>query len=448
MSTQRHHGMSIAAKCFARSIAIASALLFTALANAGVKIEHWIAPSGARVYFVEIRTLPILDVQVDFTAGGTQAPAAKAGLASLTTGLLDAGVDDAGAELNEEQIAGRWVDLGAMVGASAEQDRASISLRTLSSAPEMDGSVALLSKILARPTFPQEVLQREKQRSIAAIRESDTRPAAIASRRFAALMYPHHPYGVLSTAETVASVERADLIAFHRAHYGAKGASVSIVGDVSRQEAEAIAQRLTAALPAGDVPNPVPSVTMPVATVVNIAHPAGQSHIRVGVPAVRRGDVDFFPLMVGNYTLGGGGFASRLVHEIRDNRGLAYSVSSSFSPRKLEGPFEISLQTKRDQSDVALKLVNQVVTDYVTAGPTPTELAAAKKNLVDGFGLRLDSNAKLLGNLSVIGYYQLPLTYLDEYPAKVKAVTVEQIKAAFAKHVPLGGLVTVVVATD
>ena len=431
-----------------RAAIFAGAVFFAALANAGPKIEHWIAPSGARVYFVEIRTLPILDVQLDFTAGGTQVPAGKTGLASLTAGLLDAGVNDAGAEMNEEQIAGRWVDVGAIVGGGADQDRASIFLRTLSSAPEKEGSLALLTKILAKPTFPQEILEREKQRNIAAIRESETRPAAIASRRFTALLYPNHPYGVVSTTQSVASIERADLIAFHRAHYGAKGASVSIIGDVSRAEAEAIAQRLTSALPAGDAPNSVPQVTMPVETVEKIAHPATQSHIRIGVPALRRGDADFFPLMVGNYTLGGGGLAARLTQEVRDKRGLAYSVGSNFSPRKMDGPFEISLQTKRDQADAALKLVNQVLAEFVASGPTPVELAAAKKNLIDGFGLRLDSNAKLLGHLSVIGYYQLPLTYLDEYQAKVQAVTIEQIKAAFKKHVPLDGLVTVIVATD
>lgn len=430
------------------AVAFAGAVFFSALANAGPAIEQWIAPSGARVYFVEIRTLPILDVQVDFTAGGTQVSPGKAGLAGLTAGLLDAGINDADTVLSEEQISGSWVDLGAIVGTSADQDRASVSLRTLSSSAEKEGSLALLSKILASPSFPPEILERERQRNISAIREGETRPAVIASRRFATLMYPDHPYGILPTTQSVASIERADLVAFHRAHYAASAASVSIIGDVSRAEAEAIAQRLTSALPAGEASNPVPQVTMPLETVEKIAHPATQSHIRVGVPALRRGDPDFFPLIVGNYTLGGGGFASRLIQEVRDKRGLAYSVGSNFSPRKLDGPFEISLQTKRDQADAALKLVNQELAKFIASGPTPVELAAAKKNLVDGFGLRLDSNAKLMAHLSVIGYYQLPLTYLDDYQAKVQAVTIDQIKAAFAKHVPLGGLVTVIVATD
>jgi zinc protease len=162
----------------------------------------------------------------------------------------------------------------------------------------------------------------------------------------------------------------------------------------------------------------------------------------------RRSDPDYFPLLVGNYSLGGGGFVSRLMKEVREKRGYAYSVYSYFAPRKLEGPFEIGLQTKREQVGDALKVVDEVLTDYIARGPTAKELAAAKKNMVDGLALRMDSNAKLLGYLSAIGFYGLPLTYLDDFPAKVNAVTVEQVKAAFARHVKAENLVTVVVAAD
>jgi zinc protease len=223
---------------------------------------------------------------------------------------------------------------------------------------------------------------------------------------------------------------------------------VSIIGDVSRAEAEAIAQRLTEGLPAGGGALVPPPVKMPQRATIKIPHPAAQSHVHVGLPAISRGDADYFPLLVGNYTLGGGGFVSRLMKEVREKRGYAYSVYSYVAPRKLEGPFEIGLQTKREQVDDALKVVNEVLTDYIAKGPTPQELAAAKKNMVDGLALRMDSNAKLLGYLSAIGFYGLPLSYLDEFAGKVKAVTAEQIKAAFARHVKAENLVTVVVAAD
>ena len=425
-------------------IAILLSCLASSLALAGVKIEHWVAPSGARVYFVETRVLPILDVQIDFAAGGAFVAPAKAGLAGLTRGLLEAGAG----ELDEEKIAGRLVDIAARIGGGADSDRASVSLRTLSASKQREAALDLMRTVLSAPTFPQSVLEREKARSIASIREAETRPDAIAGKRFAAAIYPDHPYGVSPTVESVSAITREDLVAFHRQHYGAKGAIVSIIGDVSRAEAEAIAQRLTESLPPGGGALVPPPVKKPQRATIKVDHPAAQSHVHVGLPAISRGDPDYFPLLVGNYTLGGGGFVSRLMKEVREKRGYAYSVHSYFAPRKLEGPFEIGLQTRRDQVTDALKVVDSVLGDYIAKGPTPRELAAAKKNMVDGLALRMDSNAKLLGYLSAIGFYGLPLSYLDDFPAKVNAVTVEQVKAAFSRHVKAENLVTVVVAAD
>jgi len=419
-------------------------LFFTAAAFAGVPIQHWTAASGARVYFIETRVLPILDVQVDLAAGGIHVPPAKSGLAGLTQGLLETGAGT----LDEEQISGRLVDIGARLGGSADSDRASTSLRTLSSKPEREAALELLRAVLSAPTFPQAALEREKARAISAIQEAETRPDAIAGKRFAAAIYPDHPYGSSPSVASVATITRDDLVAFHRARYGARSAVVSIIGDVSRAEAEAIAQRLTEGLPAGSVADAPPPVRMPARTTIKVPHPAAQSHVHVGLPAINRTDPDYFPLMVGNYSLGGGGFVSRLMKEVREKRGYAYSVYSYFAPRKLQGPFEIGLQTKREQVDEALKVVDQVLTEFIAKGPTTKELAAAKKNMVDGLALRLDSNAKFLGYLSAIGFYELPLSYIDDYPAKVKAVTAEQVRAAFARHVRAENLVTVVVAAD
>ena len=422
----------------------ALAAAFSLAAEAGVKIEHWVAPSGARVYFVETHVLPIIDIAVDFSAGSGQDPADKAGLAGLARSLLDAGAGD----LDEEAISARLVDTGAKLGGMVEPDRASVTLRTLSYAAERDAALGLMSLVLSKPNFPDAVVAREKARSIAAIQEADTKPDAIAAKRFAAAIYAGHPYGRQATVESVGRIGRDDLVAFHRDHYSARRATVSIIGDLTRAEAEKIAQTLTEGLPAGTAEVALPAVKLPVGETIKVAHPASQSHVHVGLPAVRRGDPDYFPLLVGNYTLGGGGFVSRLVKEVREKRGYAYSVYSYFAPRKLEGPFEIGLQTKRDQAADALKVANEVLAAFIEKGPTEAELAAAKKNLIDGFGLRIDSNAKLLGYISTIGFFGLPLTYLDDFTAKVAAVTAKDVREAFARHVKPEHLVTVVVATD
>lgn len=428
-----------------RLIAGVALLAATLTAQAGVKIEHWTAPSGARVYFVESRVLPIIDIQVDFAAGAAYDPPEKSALAGLTRSLLDTGAGD----LDEEKIAGRLVDIGARMGGSTDLDRAGLGLRTLSSPRERDAALELMRTVLQQPTFPAAVLEREKARAVAAIKEADTRPASIAAKRFSAALYPGHPYGLNATVESVERITRDDLLEFYRAHYGARRALVSLIGDLSRSEAEAIAARLTEGLP--QVPQPdggLPEVQLPVRGTLRIAHPAKQAHIHLGLPAIRRGDPDFFPLLVGNYILGGGGFVSRLTREVREKRGYAYDVHSYFQPRKLEGPFQIGLQTKREQANEALKLVEATLDEFLKKGPSDEEVRAAKRNLGDGFALRLDSNRKILEYLAVIGFYGLPLSYLDDFPRKVHAVTAGEIRAAFRRKVMPEHMVTVIVAGD
>jgi zinc protease len=430
-------------KLIAFAAFLAAGLVATA-AHAGVKIQHWVAPSGARVYLVETHGLPILDVKVDFSAGAAYDPPGKSGLASLTRNLIDSGAGS----LDEETLAGRFVDLGARLTGGDDYDRSGLSLRTLSAPDKRDPGIELLRTILSQPTYPAAAFEREKARTIADVQESDTKPDAIAAKRFALAIYPGHPYGLTPTVASVTSITRDDVVAFHRDHYSARRAVVSIVGDISRSDAEAMAQRLTDALPAGVPDAGIPPVTEPAATVVRVPHPASQSHIHVGLPALKRGDPDFYALQAGNYSLGGGGFVSRLMKEVREKRGYAYSVYSYFSARKLEGPFEMGLQTKREQADTALKVADDVLADFLAHGPSEQELAAAKKHLIDSLALAVDSNAKLINYVSIIGYYGLPLTYLDDFPAKMRAVTVADVRAAFKRHVDPKHLVTVIVATD
>ncbi|MBI4989490.1 MAG: insulinase family protein [Rhodocyclales bacterium] len=414
------------------------------LVQAGAKIEQWATPAGARVVFVESRVVPILDVQVDFAAGGAYAPADKTGLAGLTRSLLDMGAGG----LDEEKIADRLADIGARLGGGADLDRASISLRSLSSPREREAALELMRLVLQQPAFPAAVLDREKARTIAGIRESDTRPASIAAKRFFAALYPEHPYGRSATVESVERITREDVAAFYRAHYGARRAVISIIGDLSRAEAEEIARRLTEGLPDAPAEVSLPETAMPARNTVRVDHPATQAHIHLGLPAVRRGDPDYIPLLVGNYILGGGGFVSRLMKEVREKRGYAYSVYSYFQPQKQPGPFQVGLQTKREQARDALKVVEDVLADFLARGPSEEELGAARRNLADGFPLRIDSNRKLLEYLAVIGFYNLPLSYLDDFPRKVEAVTVADIRAAFARHVKPEHFVTVIVAGD
>lgn len=413
-------------------------------AIATVAIEHWTTSNGARVYFVAAPSLPMLDVQVDFAAGSMFDPPGKAGLAALTRGILDLGTQ----QRDETAISEQLADIGAALGGGADTDRASVSLRTLTDADKLPAALNILRDVLQQPRFDAAILEREKTRTIAGLKEAMTRPDSIAGKAFWEAMYPDHPYGRQATPESVANLNRTDLLEFHRRLYTAGNASISLVGQLNRQQAEKIAEDLSTALPAGTPPSlPAAPVSAP-ATTKALPHPASQAHISLGLPAIERGHPDFFPLMVGNYTLGGGGFVSRLVKEVRDKRGFAYSVYSYFAPLRHAGPFQIELQTQRNQAGEAIKVVRQVLDDFIANGPSPDELTAAKANLSGSFPLRLDSNAKLLANIAVIGFYGLPLDYLDHYQAKVEAVTVDEIKQAFSRHVRTDKLMTVTVAAD
>ena len=413
-------------------------------AIATVAIEHWTTSNGARVYFVAAPSLPMLDVQVDFAAGSMFDPPGKAGLAALTRGILDLGTQ----QRDETAISEQLADIGAALGGGADTDRASVSLRTLTDADKLPAALNILRDVLQQPRFDAAILEREKTRTIAGLKEAMTRPDSIAGKAFWEAMYPDHPYGRQATPESVANLNRTDLLEFHRRLYTAGNASISLVGQLNRQQAEKIAEDLSTALPAGTPPSlPAAPVAAP-ATTKALPHPASQAHISLGLPAIEHGHLDFFPLMVGNYTLGGGGFVSRLVKEVRDKRGFAYSVYSYFAPLRHAGPFQIGLQTQRNQAGEAIKVVRQVLDEFIANGPSPDELTAAKANLSGSFPLRLDSNAKLLANIAVIGFYGLPLDYLDHYQAKVEAVTVDEIKQAFSRHVRTDKLMTVTVAAD
>lgn len=410
---------------------------------ASLPIQFWQTSAGTRVYFVENHDLPILDISVEFAAGSGIDTPDKSGRANLVRHMLSLGAGG----LTEDQITTALVDVGAQIHGHFDRDRAGISLRTLSSERERKQALDILARIIQHPEFSPTVLAREKARIVAGIKESITKPDYIADQELTKMLYGDHPYGLneIGEIDTVDSLQRQDLLDFYKSNYSTNQAVISIIGDVSRAEAEAIVKSLTKELSSSSSQSTIPAVHAPAAGIKRIPHPATQSHIQLAYPGLRRIDPDYFPLLVGNHILGGGGFVSRLMEEVRQQRGLAYSVSSYFSPFKEQGPFLIGLQTKKEQSEDAFALTMKVLKDFVKDGPTAEELIAAKKNIIGGFPLRIDSNSKILSYLSMIGFYNLPLTYLDDYLIAVEAVTVEQVRVAFQRRIQPDSMVAVIV---
>lgn len=419
-------------------------LAFSSAVQAGVKIQQWQTASGSEVYFVENHDLPIVDISVNFAAGSARDTVEKSGVAGITRYLMTLGA----AGMTDEKIANKMADIGAILGGDFDADRAGFKLRTLSSEREKTQALDVFSKVLQQPDFPEAVLEREKARIISSLQESATQPESISSKAFMTALYGSHPYSLDDSGEvdTVAKIRRDDLQSFYKQYYGAKGAVVAIIGDLTREQAAAIADNVTSGLPKATSVNPIPAVSLPMQPVEKrIAHPASQSHILLGYPGIKRGDPDLFPLYVGNYILGGGGFVSRLTEEVREKRGLVYSVYSYFMPMAESGPFQIGLQTKKDQAEDALKLVKETLANFIRDGITEKELKAAKANIIGGFPMRIDSNGKILDYLAMIGFYKLPLNYLDEYNRNVEKVTVAQIKDAFSRRLKPENFVTIIV---
>jgi zinc protease len=429
-----------------RYFAFAAVLLLLSLrAHAILPIQHWQTASGAQVYFVENRDLPMLDLSIEFPAGAAFDSREKSGAASMTNQLLRLGADG----MSEDEIARRMADVGAVLSPRFDTDRAGLALRTLTSSAERKQALDIFSRVLQSPAFPAAVLEREKNRRIAALKEADTKPDTIAALTFYRLVYRDHPYALRSSgeAETVSRLAREDLLDFYRRHYVAQRAVVALIGNLSRAEAAAIAEEITARLPqaAGAEPVLPPVAGLAAGSTRIVAHPASQSHIFVGAPGISRDDPDYFALFVGNHILGGGGFVSRITEEVRQKRGLAYSAYSYFSPLRQQGPFLIGMQTQRDQAQEALAVVQKTLRDFLADGPTAQELTAAKQNIIGGFPLRIDSNRKIHEYLGLIGFYRLPLSYLEDFVKSVERVTAADIKSAFARRIDPEKLVTVVV---
>jgi zinc protease len=420
------------------------AWLFAAgVAQAMPAIQHWTTENGARVYFVPAPELPMVDVRVVFAAGSAR-DAALPGLAGLTNGLLDKGASG----LSADAIADRLDGLGAQLGSGSLRDMAWVSLRSLSDAAHFDPAVGLMVEVLGKPDFNQRDIDRERERTLVALRHSEQEPEDIAEYHYYAAIYGQHPYASrpIGTESSLKRITRGDITAFHARYYVAGNATIAIVGDIDRAGAERLARRLSAALPAGPPAAPLPAVApLTKASEEHIFHPSTQTHVLMGAPGIDRDDPDFFPLYVGNHILGGSGLVSQLYEEVREKRGLSYSVYSAFTPMQKEGPFSLGLQTRNDQMDEALRVLRETLQRFHDQGPTEKELEAARKNITGGFALRIDSNSKIIEYLAVIGFYGLPLDYLETFNDKVTAVTRGQIRDAFQRRVHPEVMATVIV---
>jgi zinc protease len=353
--------------------------------------------------------------------------------------------------LDENALGEAWADLGASFGGSASNDRMTFTMRSLAYPDLLAKAAGLAARQLAQPAYPEKFWVRDRPKMIASLKEALTRPGTVAALAFGKAVYGDHPYGYETTPATLERISVLDMRAWHAASVRACDARVSIVGALDRQQADTLVAQMLGRLPASScVAKPGVAEVQPLTASVDkhLAFASAQAHVLVGQPGFKRSDPDFFALTVGNHILGGGGFTSRLTEEVREKRGLSYSVYSYFSPASHAGAFTIGLQTRPDQAEQALTVVRGVLERFVTEGPTEAELQAAKDNLIGGFPLLIDSNRKLLGNVANIAWNGLPLDYLDTWTQQVQKLNVGDIRAAFARVLQPQRMVTVVLGAE
>lgn len=405
-----------------------------------LQIQRWQTAEGARVLFVEAHELPMFDLRLTFAAGSSQ-DGAHPGLALLTNAMLNEGIEG----MDTTAIAAGFERLGAQFGNGSYRDMGVASLRSLSAPQQREPALQLFSQVVSAPNFPDEALQRIRNQILAGLQQQKQNPGKLASLELFKRLYGDHPYASPSegTLDSLPAIERQQLIDFHQRAYTAGNAVIAMVGDLDRAQAEAIASQLSQSLPQGPALPAPPQPVAPPAGSFHVEFPSQQTHLLLAQPGIDRKDPDYAALYVGNQILGGGGFGSRLMEEVREKRGLTYGIYSGFSPMQVRGPFMINVQTRAELSEATLGLVKQLVREFIDQGPTEQELAAVRRELSGSFPLTNASNASIVGQLASIGFYDLPSSQLEDFMDAVQQLTVEQVHDAMRRHIDPDAFVVV-----
>ncbi|KTD49851.1 zinc protease (peptidase, M16 family) [Legionella rubrilucens] len=393
------------------------------------KTKKWETSHGAKVVFYQANEVPMLDINVAFAAGSAYDDR-QFGLASLTASMLDQG----SGRLDASQIAETIADTGAQYNYETSRDMAVFRLKTLTSEAALKQSVDAFSLIINKPAFRQEAFNRQKNQLLMTIAQMQESPDDVANMTFFKQLYKNHPYAhpVNGTTETVRMLNAWQVRNFYKRYYVGANAVIVLVGAIDEEKAHQITEQLTEFLPKGEHAAPIPKAeALAAAEKVDVVFPSSQTMLRLGQVGINHASPNYFPLMVGNYILGGGALVSRLATEVREKRGLTYGIYSQFVPMPGDGPFIISLATENNQANTALQVTRETLDGFLKMGPSEEELTAAKQYLAGNFPLSLASNNSIAGMLLRIAFYNLPDDYLDTYVARIEAVSVEDIKKAF-----------------
>lgn len=424
----------------ALAVLFASVWVFPAMAN--MVPQRTVLDNGLVLLTSQQRALPMVSIELLIEAGSRFEPANQAGLANLTAKLLTYGTQRRSAT----QISETLDFIGASLTTGSGKDVTSVSMTLLKK--DLATGLELLAEILTESTFPQQEIERQKQAVIAAIRAREEDPGAVAETTFAAALFPKSPYGrpVEGTEASVKSLERKSLQEFFAQHYLPNRTIMSVVGDVAEQEiVQALKQAMKGWSKGAPSAKPLVPAVIGAPQWVRVNKDLTQSNIVLGHQGVARSNPDYYAIQVMNYILGGGGFSSRAMDSIRNERGLAYSVYCYFSAEKSHGTFQFVMQTKNETAVEAIRIAKEEIRRIREQPVSEQELRDAKDYLIGSFPLRLDTNRKVASFLAQVEYYQLGLDYPERYPDLIGKVTREDVQRVATQYLHPEKLITVVV---
>lgn len=408
-----------------------------------IPIQHWKSKKGAHAYLVQRSEIPAITIDIFFKSGSSL-DGKKQGLSSLTNSMLNQGTK----LYDADEVADKFADVGAQFRMSSGLDSGCVGLKCLSEKKYFNLAFKLFLEILHSVNFPEHAFHRRQKQTLSMLQLHEQTPDSIAHDAFYHALYSKHPYAHSSdgTKKSVMSLTREDAAHFYKQYYVASNATIIMVGDMSRSEAEKRVEKIEESLAQGESA-PVIECVVPFkeSKQFHIEFPSEQTTIWAGHLGMNYNDSDYYAMRIGNDILGGSSITSRLFTQIRGKHGLVYGINSSFQFLNATGPFLIRFATKNSMVKKALSLMQSILHSYVSKGPLKKEFLLAKQKINTEFPLSLATNHEIIYYLVQIGFYKLPLDYIDTYQSKISAVSLNEVKAALKKHIQPDNMVKVIV---
>jgi zinc protease len=426
---------------FLSAVVSVAAVLMTPPAADATTIERIVSPGGIEAWLVQEPSVPLIALDFAFRGGADQDPVDKPGVASMATSLLDEGAGEYDSKTFHERIEAKAIQLGF----SAGRDHAAGSLRTLSA--NQDEAVELLRLALTAARFDASDVERIREQTLSGLRRETTSPNEIASKRWWSTAFPGHPYGrpVRGSIQSVPTINVSDLRDYMRRVFARDTLKIGIVGDIDAAAAGKLIDKAFGDLPAKGNLVAVPVVApQGLGQKIAIDLDVPQSVLMLGGVGIPRHDPDFMAAFVVNHVLGGGSFSSRLYREVREVRGLAYSVFSTLIPLDHASLFMTGTATRGDRAVETLEVLESEIHRLAESGPTEDELTKAKSFLTGSFGLRFDTSGKIAEQLVQLQLDDLGIDYIDKRNSLVEAVTMADVKRVAKRLLDGGMLITVV----